>query len=181
MIKLALALLSAAALLTPALQIGDPRPYKLTAANELELPKDYQSWPFVGSAMIPDEKNNDRAIFPGIHLVYIDPDAYRHRQEKGTYPDGAIVVMEVRHAGFGESESGFGYFTDGGMDLLVQIKDRRTFPGSGWAYFAFLDKDLKSGKKQTAADSGVCQSCHQAGAEDDELFTQYYPALKKPD
>jgi len=164
-----------------AFQVGAPEPYALNAGKELELPtaEAYQSWVDAGSAVIPDEKNNDRAIFPGIHHVYIHPDAYRHRQEKGTFPDGAIIVMEVRHVAYGESESGFGYFTNGGLDLLVQIKDRRVFPGSGWAYYLFADKDLKAGKKLAAPDGGACQSCHQAAAAEDEVFSQYYPALGK--
>ncbi len=165
-----------------ALQLSSSNWYKLTGGKDLTLPEtfEYRKWQFAGSSVIPDDRNNNKALFPGTHHVYIDPDAYKHRQEKGFFPDGTIIVMEVSHLRFTESEAGHGYFTTGGYDILVQIKDRRVFSGKGWSYYAFYDKDLKAGKKIAAPADGRCQSCHQAGGEDDEVFSQYYPTLRKP-
>jgi hypothetical protein len=165
-----------------AFQVGAPQRYQLGGNKELTLPEinEFRAWPFVGSSVIPADQNNDKAIFPGIHHVYIDPDSFRHRQEKGTFPDGTIIVMDVLHMEQRESESGFGYFTTGGQDILISIKDRRVFDGRGWGYYAFLDKDLKAGKRTAMPDDKRCGACHQAAAEDDEVFTQYYPALRAP-
>lgn len=165
-----------------AFQVGAQKWYSLDGDKILTLPEsqEFRQWPFAGSAVIPDGLNNGKAIFPGIHHVYIDPDSWRHRQEKGTFPDGTIIVMEVLHMEQRESESGFGYFTTGGQDILVSIKDRRVFPGQGWGYYAFMDKELKSGKRTASQADNRCGSCHSAAAEDDQVFTQYYPALRSP-
>jgi hypothetical protein len=163
-----------------AFQANRQVPFELSGDQELILPDiaTYRQWPFMGNATIPDDRNNNKAIFPGIHSVFVDPDALEHRRTKGQYPDGTMVIMEVAKVDFDESPGGFGYFNNGGMDVLVQIKDRRRFSGSGWAYYWFKDADLKAGKRTaTLQPKASCQSCHQVGAEEDELFIQYYPAL----
>ena len=165
-----------------AFQGGIAPRYELSPQNALTLPDadTYRQWPLVGRSLIPDDRNEGKAICPGIHLVYIDPDSYRHRREKGAFPDGTMILMEVHHVDRRESESGFGYFTNGGQDVLVSIKDRRIFEGKGWSYYAFYDKDLKAGKRLASPDDPRCHSCHAAAAEDDEVFVQYYPALRTP-
>ena len=175
-----LLLLLVAACLLPSFQSNSTLPYELTGDKQLLLPEAnvYRNWPFICNAVIPNDRNQGKAIFPGIHTVYISPDAFERRREKGAYPDGTMVLMEVAHMAFRESEGGMGYFNTGGMDVLVQIKDRRRFEGSGWGYYFFKDKDLKAGKKTAALQPAAsCQSCHQVAAGEDELFTQYYPKL----
>ncbi|CAM2066032.1 Cytochrome P460 family protein [Sulfidibacter corallicola] len=168
--------------LTGAWQSGAQLPYELSADKSLTLPDvtEYRTWPFMGTSLVPDDKNNNKAIFPGIHTVYINPSALETRREKGVFPDGTIILMENFHVEVKEAESGYGYFTTGGMDLLAAIKDRRQFSGSGWGYYAFFDRDLKAGKKVVPLQAPAkCQSCHTVGAADDEVFTQYYPSLKR--
>lgn len=163
-----------------AFQAGKSKFYKLDG-NTLTRPKpeDYRQWHFSGSSVVPNDKNSGKAIFPGIHHVYIDPDSYKTHQEKGVFPDGTIIVMEVFHIETRETVGGFGYFTNGGQDILVQIKDRRQFRGNGWGYFAFRDKEIKSGVPTKNVEDSRCTSCHQAAAEEDEVFTQYYPDLRR--
>jgi len=143
-------------------------------------PNAYRNWFYAGSSVVPDDKNSGKAIFPGIHQVYVDPDSYRAQQEKGAWPDGTIVVMEVFHIEERETVGGFGYFTTGGFDILVQLKDRRAFPGSGWAYYRFTDEQIKAGKGVAEPEDARCGSCHKAAAEEDELFGQHYPSLRAP-
>ncbi len=157
-------------------------PYTLSGEQELTLPDvtEYRQWPYMGTSMVPNDKNNGKAIFPGIHTVYISPRALRMRREKGVFPDGTIILMENHHVNLKEAESGFGYFTTGAMDLMAAVKDRRQFEGEGWGYYLFLDRDLKAGKKLASLQpSAACRSCHQVGAGEDQVFTQYYPSLKK--
>lgn len=175
-----IALLILAAVVLAAWQLNRSVPFELSGDKELILPESttYRQWPFMGNTTIPNDRNNNKAIFPGIHSVFVDPHAWEHRRTKGQYPDGTMVIMEVAKVDFSESPGGFGYFNNGGMDVLVQIKDRRRFDGSGWAYYWFKDADLKAGKKTASLQSDAkCQSCHQVGAKEDELFIQYYPAL----
>ncbi len=162
-------------------QAGKSKYYELSGNLELTRPKPeaFRKWLFMGSAVIPQDKNANKAIFPGIHHVYIDPDSFRSHQEKGVYPDGTVIVMENQHIETRESVGGFGYFITGGQDILVAIKDRRAFKGTGWGYYYFADKDIKSGKAVAAPEDNRCTSCHQASAEDDEVFSQFYPELRK--
>lgn len=164
-----------------AYQAGKSKFYELSPSLELTMPESakYRKWQYVGSSVIPDELNSHKAIFPGIHQVYIDPDSFQSHQEKGAFPDSTIIVMEVQHMKKGESVGGFGYFTTGGMDLLVALKDRRAFKGNGWGYYMFSDKEIKSGLRQKAPEDSRCTSCHRASAEEDEVFTQYYPELRQ--
>ena len=163
-------------------QAGKSPHYELSPSNELTRPDPgvYRLWPYIGSSVVPNDKNSGKAIFPGFHHVYVDPDSFRAHRDKGAWPDGSIVVMEVQHITQKESVGGFGYFTTGAMDILVQLKDRRVFPGNGWGYFLYGDKDIKAGKTVATAEDARCTSCHQSAAEEDELFNQYYPELRKP-
>lgn len=168
-------------LLPFAYQAGKSKYYELSSSFELTMPEPakYRQWKYVGSSVIPNELNSHKAIFPGIHQVYIDPDSYKAHQEKGAFPDGTIIVMEVQHMKKAESVGGFGYFTTGGMDILVQLKDRRAFKGNGWGYYLFSDKNAKAGVRQKAPEDNRCTSCHRSAAEEDEVFTQYYPELRQ--
>jgi len=170
------------ALLLSAFQGGKSDYYELSGSQELTRPDPavYRQWVYAGSSVVPDDENSGKAIFPGIHQVYVDPDSYRAHQEKGAWPDSTIVVMEVFHIEQRETVGGFGYFTTGGQDILVQVKDRRVFPESGWAYYLFSDSDIKAGKTVASPEDARCGSCHVAAAEEDELFSQHYPALRKP-
>lgn len=169
------------AVVATAFQAGKSDYYTLQGLDlERPDPTRYRKWVFAGSSVVPDDKNNGKAIFPGIHQVYVDPDSFRAHREKGAWPDGTIVVMEVFHIEQRETVGGFGYFTTGGRDILVQLKDRRAFPGSGWSYYKFSDKDIKTGKTVAKPEDGRCGACHKAAAEEDELFSQHYPALRKP-
>ena len=171
-----------AMLILSAFQAGKSPYYELEDGKNLKRPEPhlYRKWKYAGSSVVPDDKNSGKAIFPGIHQVYVDPDSFRAHQEKGAWPDGTIVVMEVQHIENRETVSGHGYFTTGGMDILVQLKDRRAFPGSGWAYYLFRDKEIKANKTSAAPEDGLCSACHTASAEEDELFSQHYPELRKP-
>nr|WP_256209188.1 cytochrome P460 family protein [Nitrosospira sp. Nsp14] len=60
-------------------------------------------------------------------------------------------------------------------------KSKREFPNEpgNWAYFSFSTEDHKSVKKTADAQpSANCNSCHEASAQDDFVFTQYYSVLR---
>ena len=56
----------------------------------------------------------------------------------------------------------------------MALKDSARFDG-GWAYFDF------SGGKTTAKPFAKqqCSSCHAEHAADDNVFTQFYPVLRR--
>ncbi len=67
------------------------------------------------------------------------------------------------------------------IGLEATIKDKTRFkdePGN-WAYFSFSTKDHK-GLKATAPafPAPACNACHDASADEDWVFSQYYPVLR---
>ena len=156
--------------------------FSFDKAQQLEIPDPevYRKWELVGTGAVPNDQNRGRAIFPGVHIVFIDPVSIKHRRESGFFPDGTIIVMENFHQNNREGVSGKGYFESGPRDLLVSIKDRRIFPASGWSYYFFSDMDIKNGVKSSAArPKSDCQACHIAEGDDDQVFVSFYPQLKK--
>ena len=78
-----------------------------------------------------------------------------------------------------EATSGKGYFMGDFSGLEVAVKDKLRFedePGN-WGYFSFGHEYplKKSAPVQPAAS---CNDCHSGEADDDYVFTQYYPVLR---
>ena len=150
-----------------------------TKDGELVRPTDYRRWIYAGTPLTPNDMNNGKAPFPEFHSVYIDPSAYDHFGKTGEFPDGTVLVKELISVGSKEASSGNGYFMGDFVGLEVLMKDKVRFkdePGN-WAFFSFGHKyPLKStAKMQPTAN---CNDCHGAEADDDYVFTQYYPVLR---
>ena len=147
--------------------------------GELERPTGYRKWTFVGTPLTPNDMNNGKAPFPEFHTVYMNPDAYSDYEKTGKFPDGTVLVKELISVGTKEASSGKGYFMGEFIGLEVSIKDKARFkdePGN-WAYFSFGHKyPLKNAAMPQAAAN--CNDCHGGEADDDYVFTQYYPVLR---
>jgi len=62
-------------------------------AGKISLPENCRSqWSHIGSWLIADPK----APGYGFHDVYMQPDAVLHSLKSGQFPDGAVIVKEVR-------------------------------------------------------------------------------------
>jgi hypothetical protein len=157
--------------------LGQP-PFNLNDQNQLKAPDPqvYHQWPRRGVGSFPHELNEGRAMFSGVHLVFQDPISAQHYQETRFFPDGTVLVMEVLGLRPVDGPSGKGGVHDATVTLLVQIKDRRKFSGSGWAYFLF-DEPSTVKTAQAPQHKSKCQSCHVAAAPEDEVFTDFYPVL----
>ena len=156
--------------------------YKINKKNELERPEGYREWIFVGAPVTPNDMNDGKAPFPEFHNVYIDPVSYAHYKNTGKFREGTILVKELVSVGAKSASSGNGYFEGDFIGLEATIKDSKHFgkePGS-WAYFSFTNSDHSLPYKKTAAafPAQACNSCHQATAADDWVFTQFYPVLR---
>lgn len=156
--------------------------YKFNDKNQLLTPEGYREWIFVGTPVTPNDMNNGKAPFPEFHNVYIDPVSYKHYKKTGKFRDGTILVKELVSVGAKSAASGNGYFEGDYIGLEATIKDSKRFakePGT-WAYFSFTNPDHSLPYKKTAPafPAAVCNSCHDAAAADDWVFTQYYPVLR---
>lgn len=147
--------------------------------GELVRPTGYRKWTYVGTPVTPNDMNSGSAPFPEFHSVYINPSAYNRYENTGEFPDGTMLVKELVSVGSKEATSGNGYFMGEFIGLEVSVKDKTRFqdePGN-WAYFSFGHKyPLKHKAKPQPAAS--CNDCHSGDADDDWVFTQYYPVLR---
>ena len=137
-------------------------------------PADYREWIFLSSGL--DMSYNPMAMNMGHSMfnnVFANPEAYRAFQRTGHWPDGTMLVLELRMAGTAEPPLRHGqYQTPEPMGLEVHVRDTSRFK-SGWAFFSFDEP----GPGKMIADGSDCESCHEAHAAVDTTFVQFYPTL----
>jgi hypothetical protein len=150
---------------------------KFDESGELLRPEGYRKWIFVGGPVTPNELNEGKAAFPEFHHVYIDPAGYYEYKKTGKFRDGTIFVKELVNVGAKKGASGNGYFPGEFSGVIAaSVKDSKRFPDEpgNWAYFDF-GKDKKKAK---ALPASSCSDCHKAHANEDLVFTQFYPVLR---
>lgn len=155
--------------------------YEMNAKHELVRPTNYRTWVYVGTPVTPNELNNGKAAFPEMHNVYIDPASYQAYKETGKFPEGTIIIKELVSVGATAAVSGKGYFEGEFLGLEASVKSKADFPNEpgNWAIFSF--SNMKTGILTDTAPvmpAASCVSCHQESAQDDFVFTQYYPVLR---
>ena len=147
--------------------------------GELIRPEGYREWLYVGTPLTPNDMNEGEAPFPEFHTVYMDPQSYAHYKKTGKFRDGTVLVKELISVGDKEATSGNGYFMGEFIGLEVALKDTKRFkdePGN-WAYFSFGHK-YPLAKTAKAQKTASCNACHESSADQDYVFTQYYPVLR---
>jgi len=157
---------------------SDKRSFFELKEGQLRAPlvSEYRSWEMVARSVVHGEHNPLGAPFAGLHLVYQDPASLRLFRDKGSFPDGTMILMEVWPLERLETESGFTSFPTTQPHLLVQLKDRRIFSGEGWAYFRFEPgANMAAPSWRQAEEASRCMSCHVAGESQDQVFLKHFP------
>jgi hypothetical protein len=85
--------------------------------------------------------------------------------------------MEVHSPGTNESINQNGSFSDKSIGIEVALKDESRFPDK-WAYFNFIGEGDKPLADAGAFRKDACWSCHNKHAAVDNVFVQFYPALR---
>jgi hypothetical protein len=150
------------------------------ANGELERSTGYREWIYVGTPVTPNDMNNGKAAFPEFHNVYIDPKSWAHWKKTGEFRDNTILIKELVRVGSKAAVSGSGYFMSDFLGLEATIKSKKIFSNepSNWAYFSFTTPDHKTlATTAKAFPAASCNGCYAASADDDFVFTQYYPIL----
>jgi hypothetical protein len=157
--------------------------------GELKLPGDYLTWVFVG-ANLGLEYREDGAAEPApdrkrekpvgnFHNVYINPEAYEIYAKTGTFPEKTMLVLDVykSEAGAPKSVVSEGRFPGKQMGIAVAVKNSARPDGSktDWAYYDFA---LDQAAAREFPDK-ACYDCHLAHADDDKVWVQFYPTLKR--
>jgi hypothetical protein len=163
---------------------------KFTADGQVNIPTDWRQWVFIGTPLTPNALNEGKAPFPEFHNVYIEPSAFAHWQKTGKFANGTQIAKELtlirkkdademNADGSTQEVSGIGYFQGEFSGLELTVKDAKRYPDEpgGWAYFSF-GHSLPYTKTAKIFPTDSCNACHEGSAEDDFVFTQFYPVLR---
>ena len=153
----------------------------VTATGEIKLPGGFrQNWSHLGSWLVDDAK----APGFGYHDVYTQPDAVKSFQSTGQFPDGAVLIKEIRKIGSGQMTTGPARWATDNAVWFVMVKDARgRFQGDpnwgeGWGWALFQANDRSRNVSKGYAQS--CLGCHAPAKPADGVFVDGYPTLRKP-
>ncbi len=151
----------------------------VSETGDISFPKGFLDWPTLGAWSTADETGKAN----GMHQVYASPGTAAAYRETGEFPDGTVLVKEVRSAATANLSTGAAtYATDKGV-WFVMVKDAtKRFPdnplwGDGWGWALFEAKDPE---KQVATDyKKDCLQCHVPAKDTDWIYVEAYPVLWK--
>jgi Cytochrome P460 len=180
----------------PAAKIGEKgsqnQPSSVPAYDpkgDLKRPTGYEKWIFVGSNLgleyreDNDKKDAGKADAPdkleNFHNVYINPEAYEHYLRTGTFPEKTMLVLDIYKAEKREPGSivAEGLYPGKQIGIALAVKNSARPDGgkTAWAYYDF-GLDQKTAK---AFPNKACYDCHLQHADDDCVWVQMYPTLKR--
>lgn len=159
----------------------------------LKTPTGFERWVFVGSNIglkykrsqpgaAHREQDRQKAAKVGdFHNVYIRPESYEAYLKTGKFPEKTVLVMDVYEARERDDKgivSG-GLFPGKQLRIEVAVKNSKRPDGSStdWAYYEFDPMTTATAK---AFPDRSCYDCHRKHASADNVWTQFYPALRTP-
>ncbi|MBS0263775.1 MAG: cytochrome P460 family protein [Planctomycetes bacterium] len=161
-----------------------------TESGELKLPEDFSTWVFVGSnlgieyrddsapADAPEKADTSHLKSANFHNVYLNPEAFRHFQKTGEFPDKTVLILDVYKAEEGAPKSvvSRGLFPGKRQEIAVAVKNSARPGGvkANWAYYDF-PPDQKTAKPFPEK---ACYDCHLQHAQTDNVWVQFYPTLR---
>ncbi len=152
---------------------------RFTAKNELLRPEDYREWIFLSSSLgMTYDEDRGPSQHPNFHNVFINPPAYRAFRETGRFPENTILVLEILSSASGASINRQGHTQGEFRSMEAAVKNSARFP-EGWAYFSFRGSDGKLKDQAAAFPKKDCWACHTEHAQTDNVFTQFYPTLRR--
>jgi hypothetical protein len=154
---------------------------RYSSGTNLARPTDYREWPFVGSSLGLAYTTLPEGAPPPFTNVFVNPSSYHSFMQTGRWPNGTMLVLEIRRSGNeGALIKGGRYQTDL-LALEAQVKDSR-FP-DGWAFFswgrgsALMDVAAPAPPDTAIPGEGTCVECHTKHAAVERTFVQFYPTL----
>lgn len=164
-----------------------------TPSGELSLPRGFETWVFAGSnlglsytpeaaaaAGTPPPRPAKRQF----HNVAVNRAAYDYFLANGRFPDRTVLVMQVFEAA---DKDPMGVLSNGlfngrrvGLEVAVKNPSRPDGRTTPWAYYNFTDPSDSSKVLASAPafPDEACANCHQRHASVDNVWVQFYPALR---
>ena len=149
----------------------------VNSQGNIALPTNFETeWVHLGSWAVLEN-----GLVKDFHGVYAPKEEVRFYQLNGRFPDGAILVKDVRNARGSKHTTGDAYWAEDVAVWFVMIKDeKRRFPnnplwGEGWGWGLF-----KGGNRQQQVATDYkkdCLQCHVPVKDKDWLYAYGYPVL----
>jgi hypothetical protein len=144
----------------------------------ITLPTDFrEKWSYLGAWVVTGKKSDDE-----IHEVFTQPDTIVEYRKTGKFPDGAVLVKEIRTIKSGAMTTGPKVLWAGDNKIwFVMIKDSKgRFAdnpnwGDGWGWALY-----KAGDPATNVSTNYkrdCITCHIPAKKTDWVYIQGYPTL----
>jgi hypothetical protein len=148
--------------------------------GDMKPPEGYRTWVFVGTSLGLNYGASGNEGPGSFHDVYIQPEAYQEYARTGRFPDKTILAMEIYSTGTRDARSGLasGFYQDRFTGLSAAVKDRGRFP-EGWGYVSFMRDGSKMAETATPFPREACYDCHHEHGATDNVFTQFYPMLRR--
>jgi hypothetical protein len=189
--SLALGIAGAETFVTGTASAAEPYTLQYTADGELIRPADgaWREWVYIGAIVTPNALNDGEAPFPEFHSVYVEPRTWEHYTKTGEFMEGAIIAKELslirapdgaNEDGSTDEVSGTGYFMGGYRGFEITVKSKEHYPDEpgNWAYYTYGHHAPPYEMAAAAAPADACNACHEASADEDFVFTQFYPVLR---
>jgi hypothetical protein len=138
----------------------------------LQRPDDWQDWTFLGASL-----NLSYSATPSrsdvFSVVYMEPTAVAHFEATGELREGTMTALATYDGATDAAPAKNGQFPGAMSGFEMSVKDGDRHPGATWGYYIFGT----DGATARAQDPSSCFACHDANAETDHVFTQFYPRL----
>lgn len=150
----------------------------VTSSGEIMLPEDFRNtMVHLGSWFVP------AGGAAGFHDVYSQPETVAVYRKTGTFPDGAVLIKELRAAEAGDYSTGQGVqrATDQILQTFVMVKDSQNrfseLPqwGDGWGWALFKPGTQGNVSGDYKAD---CLGCHLPAKGKDWVYIEGYSTLR---
>jgi hypothetical protein len=166
-------------LLFPVMASEDFSPF-VDGKGNISLPDNFRTtMVHLGSWFVPEGGAS------GFHHVYTEKATVASFRQTGKFPDGAVLIKELRASKPGSYTTGesVSYATSGIKQWFVMVKDSKgRFSdnpqwGDGWGWALF--KPDNPGKNVSFDYSKDCLGCHLPARDKDLIYTEAYPTLLK--
>jgi hypothetical protein len=151
---------------------------RYTTGGELRFPDGVDRWVHLGSGIGHGyaEDNTFDAGDPGtIHVVHIEPEAYRHLLEHKSFADGTMLLLSF-YLPQAAPEPELNGFMQGELAAReIHVIDRSRF-ADGRAFFLY---DPAAASTPMIPAGNECVVCHEEHGRFDGTFTQFYPFVRE--
>lgn len=152
--------------------------------GNISRPEDFRErWVHLGTWLVDDD---EQASGPGVHDVYASPQAVAGFRKTGQWPDGAVLVKEIRGIEAARLTTGNARWAGQAGVWFVMVRDRENrFPdnpawGEGWGWALF--EAAAPGKNLTTTWKGEgfnnCFGCHVPARDTEWVYIDGYPTVR---